>query len=71
MTAGVRMLLTATVLACAACENGSPPPGAGCQSVGGECVEGVCGESLPDPCPGTQTCCVPSAPSPPKDAGAG
>jgi hypothetical protein len=43
----------------AGCENDSPGPGEACDSVGGVCTTGACGESLPYPCPGNQSCCVP------------
>lgn len=62
-------LLFTVLIGVAACQNGSPGPGENCVGSGGECVDqnAACGESLPWPCPGDQTCCVPLA----HDAGGG
>jgi hypothetical protein len=55
------ILLAALLLGTGGCANDSPAPGEGCVSVGGVCRSGVCGESVPYPCPGNESCCIPSA----------
>ena len=60
----VTAILLATLLHATGCANNSPAPGEGCTSVGGVCTSGVCGGSLPYPCPGNESCC-----EPPPDAG--
>lgn len=67
-------LALAAALSCAAaaCDDGSADPGAACVEADGVCSgsDVVCGASLPYPCPGTETCCIPlSKPAPAHDAG--
>lgn len=69
----IAALALPATLVCAGCEDGTADPGAACVQSGGVCSgsDVVCGESLPYPCPGKETCCVPvnKPPAPSRDAG--
>ena len=61
------------LLLCAGCEDGTANAGEACVESSGVCTgSGVtCRESLPYPCPGQETCCIPltKTPASPHDAG--
>ena len=64
-------VLAAVLALVAGCEDSAPPAGEACTAGGGKCSVAACGESLPYPCPGTETCCRPPPAPPPGDAGGG
>jgi hypothetical protein len=55
------LVAVTSLLAVGGCTNNSPPAGEACTSVGGVCVPpgGNCGESMPYPCAGNDSCCRP------------